>query len=396
MLGFETFFLVKSFWVNETNFHLMPPYNAPLNAEAIIDKFRNALVQIATESSTGTGFYLPDYNLIVTNNHVVKGVERVTIKGLHFPKQISRVFFTDERRDLAFLSPPTGAKVPFPEITLGTFTPPQDGDRVLAIGHPYGLNYSATQGVISRAARVQNGLNYLQVDAAINPGNSGGPLVNAQGDVIGVNTFIIRGGDNLGFALSARYLQQDLELYRPHYGKRALACPSCGSIITAGNLDAGNYCPACGTHIDFPDAAANSNPSYGMALKIEEALSALGYTPELVRSGSNRWEIQDAGVRMRLRYSPEDGFVSSDTYLCRLPQSGINALYQYLLESNFKCRGVIFSLKGEFIVLSASLLNPDLTAESLHGILKSWLTKAVEYHDVLMRDYAVRPILLEE
>ncbi len=374
----------------------MSPYNAPLNVEGIIEKFRNALVQIATDSSTGTGFYLPDYDLIVTNNHVVKDVERVTIKGLKFPKQISRVFFTDERRDLAFLSPPAQKDIPFPDITLGTFTPPQDGDRVLAIGHPFGLNYSATQGVVSRAARVQNGLNYLQVDAAINPGNSGGPLVNADGDVIGVNTFIIRGGDNLGFALSARYLQQDLELYRPHYGKRALACPSCGSIVTADTLENKTYCPVCGTRIVFPDADADAVPSYGTALKIEEALAALGYTPELVRSGTNQWEIHDGGVRMRLRYNPDDGFISSDTYLCRLPQTNINALYQYLLNANFTCRGVIFSLKGEFILLSTTLLDPGLTAERARDIFKAWLDKAAEYHKVLMKQYNAQPILLEE
>lgn len=374
----------------------MPVYNAPLNAEGIIEKFRNALVQIATSDSTGTGFYLPDYDLIVTNNHVVKEAERVTIKGLRFPKQISRVLFTDERRDLAFLSPPAQKDIVFPPITLGTYTPPQDGDRVLAIGHPYGLNYSATQGVISRADRVQKGLNYLQVDAAINPGNSGGPLVNAEGDVIGVNTFIIRGGDNLGFALAARYLQQDLELYRPHYGKRALACPSCGSIITADNLENKTYCPVCGTRIAFPDPATDVIPSYGMALKIEEALSALGYTPELVRSGVNRWEIQDGGVEMRLRYNPDDGFISSDTYLGRLPKANINILYKYLLQANFTCRGVIFSLKGEFVVLSTSLLDPGMTAEEARDIFKAWLDKAAEYHDVLSKEYNVRPILIEE
>jgi serine protease Do len=371
------------------------PYGQLLNPERIIEKYRGALVQIANVNSTGTGFYLTDYDLIVTNNHVVKGAEHVTIKGLHFPKQLSQVRFTDERRDLAFITPPTTLNEPFSVISLGSYAPPQDGDRVLAIGHPYGLNYSATQGVISRAGRIQNGLNYLQIDAAINPGNSGGPLVNADGDVIGVNTFIIRGGDNLGFALPAPYLQRALELYRPYSGTRALACPSCGRVVTAATLDSGTYCPACGTKIAFPELPDDDAPSYGMALKIEDALEALGYTAELLRSGINRWEIHTGSVRMQLRYSPDDGFISSDTYLCRLPMTNINAMYQYLLEANYKYRGVIFSVKGEAIILSASLLNPTLTVEAARQIFKSWLEKATEYQNILVHDYAGQPILEE-
>jgi len=69
----------------------------------------------------------------------------------------------------------------------------KDGDAVVAIGHPFGLNYTATQGVISKVDRIREGLKYIQIDAAINPGNSGGPLVNMSGEIIGVNSFIIRG-----------------------------------------------------------------------------------------------------------------------------------------------------------------------------------------------------------
>jgi serine protease Do len=66
--------------------------------------------------------------------------------------------------------------------------------------------------------RVRDGVKYIQIDAAINPGNSGGPLVNKQGEIIGVNSFIIRGGDNLGFALPVSYLREALEMYAPHRG----------------------------------------------------------------------------------------------------------------------------------------------------------------------------------
>ncbi len=366
------------------------------HTEAIIETFRNAVVQIATQTGTGTGFYLDDYDLIITNNHVVRGAEEVTVKGLHFDKQLVPVWFTDERQDLAFLQPPAVVDMPLADITLGSYANPQDGDSVMAIGHPYGLNYTATKGVISRAGRVQNGRNYIQTDAAINPGNSGGPLVNEAGAVIGVNTFIIRGGDNLGFALPAPALQKALELYRLYRGQRALACPSCGSIITSENLEGGKYCPVCGTEIEFPLPGDGARPVYGIVRVIEEALEALGYKSGLVRAGTNIWEVLAGGARLRLSYTPKDGFVSLDAYLCRLPKQGINTLYKFLLQTNYIHRGVIFSVSGEYVLLTASLLNPALTREEATTAFKSWFQRADEYQTTLVTEYGCRPLIEED
>ena len=176
-----------------------------ISIQETIEKYQNAVVQIATKSGTGTGFYLHEYDLIITNNHVVKGNRFVTIKSKSFDKRLALVVFADEKYDLAFLQPPVDMKG-LPPVKLGDYVSLKDGDMVVAIGHPYGLNYTATQGVVSRVERVQQGLKYIQIDAAINPGNSGGPLVDVDGEVIGVNTFIIIGGDNLGFALPVIYL----------------------------------------------------------------------------------------------------------------------------------------------------------------------------------------------
>src|SRR5690349_17471218 len=133
-----------------------------MSLQDTIGKFQNGVVQIATRTGTGTGFYLKDYDLIVTNNHVVRHTRHATIRGRNFPKQLSRIVFTDERHDLACLMPPKDVQH-FPELKLGDDTLLKDGDEVLAIGHPYGLNYTATQGVVSRVGRVQQGLKYIQI-----------------------------------------------------------------------------------------------------------------------------------------------------------------------------------------------------------------------------------------
>src|SRR5690606_18669394 len=189
----------------------------PKNTQEIIDLFKNAVVQIATQTGTGTGFYVQEYNVIVTNYHVVGNQQKVSVKGNQFDKFMSNVLFMDEKYDLAFLSPPENAT--FPNLPLADSSRVVDGDTVIAIGHPFGLKYTATQGVVSKSDRVQNGVKYIQIDAAINPGNSGGPLVSHLGEIVGVNTFIIRGGDNLGFALPSDQLSLALSQYLPLRGE---------------------------------------------------------------------------------------------------------------------------------------------------------------------------------
>ena len=223
--------------------------------QEIIENYQPAIIQIASSGNTGTGFYLDNYGLIITNEHVVGKAAEVTIAGKSFAKMLSAVWYTDKKHDLAFLQPPSGA--PFPTVTLGKYDLMKDGDEVIAIGHPFGLNYTATQGVISKVDRVRQGLHFIQIDAAINPGNSGGPLVNVRGEVIGVNTFIIRGGDNLGFALPVSYLKAALDLYLPYKGTPATRCPNCNFLVLPSNIDSAKYCPSCGTEVKIPEIPLN-------------------------------------------------------------------------------------------------------------------------------------------
>jgi serine protease Do len=89
----------------------------PSSAHSIIETYQYVVIQIATQTGTGTGFYVKEFDLIVTNQHVVKDSPEVTIMGKHFSKAITRVWYTDSKHDLAFLQPPAG--VDFPEVKLG-------------------------------------------------------------------------------------------------------------------------------------------------------------------------------------------------------------------------------------------------------------------------------------
>ena len=178
--------------------------------QQIVDTYKNVVIQIATPFSTGTGFYLKAPNLIVTNNHVVEGNNEVTIEGVGLKRQISRVLYNDAKFDLAFLEMPRETTIPSVKLAENRVA---EGERVTAIGHPFGLKYSFTQGIVSNPRHIYNNIDYIQHDAALNPGNSGGPLINTEGDVVGVNTFIIQNGNTIGFSLPAKYLDEALTAF---------------------------------------------------------------------------------------------------------------------------------------------------------------------------------------
>ena len=364
--------------------------------QEIIENYQPAIIQIASNGSTGTGFYLDQYHLIVTNEHVVGKAAEVTIAGKSFHKMLSSVWYTDKKHDLAFLQPPPGAA--FPALPLGQYESLKDGDEIIAIGHPYGLNYTATQGVISKADRVRQGLHFIQIDAAINPGNSGGPLVNIRGEVIGINTFIIRGGDNLGFALPGSYMKTAIDLYATYKGTPATRCPNCNFLVLISNIESGKYCPSCGTEVKIPEVPITEYTPGGTVKLVEDILKDLGKDIKLARDGTNKWEVKEGSAKIKITYNTETFFISGDAYLCQLPEDAhqIKTLYQFLLRENYnKIDGLVLSCVSQNIVLSAVLYDMDMTKESGLKMFENLFKKADEYDKILIEQFGCVPRLEE-
>ena len=359
-----------------------------MDSQNIIEQYQKAIIQIATGGGTGTGFYLKEFDLIVTNAHVVAEDAQVTIAGKAFDKALSRVWYTDRKHDLAFLEAPQGIELP--EVRLGLYEHMKDGDAVVAIGHPYGLNYTATQGVISKVDRIRDGLKFIQIDAAINPGNSGGPLVNMSGEVIGVNSFIIRGGDNLGFALPVSYLRQALQMYLPNKGFAATRCFSCDFLVTSKNIDSNKYCPSCGTEVKLPEIPEKEIEPVGAAKTIEEILKELGKDVRLAREGANTWSVKEGSAKIKITYNAENFFIAGDAYLCQMPTDGtkIKPLYQFLLQENFRVNGLVLSCVKQNIVLSCIIYDLDMTKENGADSFRNLFQKADYYDDFLKNEYS--------
>jgi serine protease Do len=155
------------------------------------------------QRSLGTGFIIDKNGLIITNNHVVERADEIKVSLTDRREFKATVIGRDPKTDLALIK----ISSPFeklPVLLLGNSDNIRVGDWVLAIGNPFGLEHTVTKGIISATGRViGSGAydNFLQTDAPINPGNSGGPLINLRGEVIGINTAIVPGGQGLGFAI---------------------------------------------------------------------------------------------------------------------------------------------------------------------------------------------------
>lgn len=152
----------------------------------------------------GSGFIISKDGYLLTNNHVVNGADRITVRLNDQREMDATLVGTDERSDLALLKINADN---LPVVMTGNSDNLRVGDWVLAIGSPFGFDYSATQGIVSAKGRSlprDNYVSFIQTDVAINPGNSGGPLFNLNGEVVGINSqiFTTTGGSvGLSFAI---------------------------------------------------------------------------------------------------------------------------------------------------------------------------------------------------
>jgi serine protease Do len=157
-----------------------------------------------TVQSLGSGVIIDSGGTIVTNDHVIRGASAVHVMLADGRQLDAEVVGADAPNDLAVLR--VSSKTPLPAARLGTSADLMIGETVVAIGSPFGLTKTVTSGVLSAVGRSfkandQLYIDFLQTDAAINPGNSGGPLLNLDGEVIGINTAIFSGAQGIGFAI---------------------------------------------------------------------------------------------------------------------------------------------------------------------------------------------------
>lgn len=181
--------------------------------------FGRGVPESRVAQSLGSGVIVRSDGVIVTNNHVVADGEEITVALSDRREFPARILLADPRTDLAILKIDLPAGDRLEVLAMDDTGDAQVGDLVLAIGDPFGVGQTVTNGIISALDRNtdpngEGGLAYIQTDAAINPGNSGGALVDMDGDLIGVNSFILsRSGSSsgVGFAIPASVVRRAVE-----------------------------------------------------------------------------------------------------------------------------------------------------------------------------------------
>ena len=195
---------VVNIYTSKTVTTRSPLFDDPLFRHFFGDRF-GAVPRSRQETSLGSGVIVSQQGYILTNNHVVAEAEEIEVALRDGRTTRGKVVGTDPETDLAVIKVELGD---LPAITLGDSEQLRVGDVVLAIGNPFGVGQTVTLGIVSATGRSQLGIstfeNFIQTDAAINPGNSGGALINAGGEMVGINTAIFSrsgGSQGIGFAI---------------------------------------------------------------------------------------------------------------------------------------------------------------------------------------------------
>jgi len=190
-----------------------PFFDDPFFRDFFGDRYRSQQPRVS--QGLGSGFVISTDGYILTNNHVVEGADEIKVYLTSRPEPYTgKIIGSDAELDLAVLKIEAGRELPF--LKLGDTGKLKVGNWVIAIGNPYGLDHTVTVGVISAKGRpiTIDGREFkdlIQTDASINPGNSGGPLLNLEGEVVGINTAINAQAQGIGFAIPSSTVTQVLD-----------------------------------------------------------------------------------------------------------------------------------------------------------------------------------------
>ena len=174
---------------------------------AIVNDVLQSVVSVKTNLGQGSGAIVDRKGYVVTNVHVINGASSISVVAYSGSTyNANTIVGYDSNADIAVLKIDASN---LRALSFGNSDALKVGEKVIAAGNPAGLAFTVTEGIVSAFRTAENGIRYIQTDVPINPGNSGGPLINAKGEIVGINNFKISGGfEGLGFAISSNKVKE--------------------------------------------------------------------------------------------------------------------------------------------------------------------------------------------
>lgn len=345
-----------------------------------MSEISNAIFKVNTAGGSGTAFYLKDRKIFVTNQHVVNGFKKVSVEDHQKNRYLAQVIQINPDADLAVLK--TVEEFDTPLLSIESLDLPKVQDKVFVHGFPFGMPYTVTEGIVSAPRQLMGGRYFIQTDAAVNPGNSGGPVINANGEVIGVTTAKFTEADNVGFAIPAEALKLDLETVALNpENKFSVKCNSCSNLV----FERTEYCPNCGANIDpnhFNDVELTDLEKF-----CEEAIRDLGTDPILARTGYEFWEFHHGSSLIRI-FVFNQNYIYATSPMNNLPASNLEPLYDYMLSdpiAPFK-----LGVYDNKIFIAYRVHISSITGERKEEVkknLSNLLVKADEMDDFFFKQY---------
>lgn len=326
--------------------------------------FSKAIFKIMTSTGSGTGFYVADKDIFITNHHVIAGEKQVALQGQNRRRFLGNVIYVNNELDLAFIrSEQKPADVP--SITLNADTPIDSLQKIYVHGFPFGMPYTITEGVISSAEQLLNGRKFIQTDAAVNPGNSGGPMLSSEGHLIAVTTSKLTQADNVGFGIPVQQVLQEFKEFKPtNPNTYHVKCDSCSLLLTEKT----EFCPHCGNDID-PVVFEHFDLSL-FANFVEESLNLMGLNPILARAGKDYWEFHNGSALIRI-FVFKSNYLVATSPLNRLPKGDLKELLTYILDKKQVNAPYTLGISDNHIYVSYRVHLSDIFSEKKESIKKA-------------------------
>lgn len=313
-----------------------------------------AVYKVNHAGGSGSCFYLKNYDLFVTNYHVVEGFREVALQDNDKNRFYARVVLVNPARDIALLKA-DGDFSALPEIALSALDEVSIGQRINVAGYPFGMPFTVTEGTVSSPRQLMNDSYYIQTDAAVNPGNSGGPMFNDSNELVAITVSKLNNADNMGFGIPVASLRELLEQIADlDTSIFNVQCNSCDEFISEEE----EYCPSCGDKL--PENVFKERTLTDLAVFCEEAIEAMGINPVLARVGYESWVFHKGSSEIRMFvYNRQYLFCTSPLNV--LPKKNLEPVLSYLL--NADVRPYQFGLDGNQIYISYRIHISDVFSE---------------------------------